>query len=332
MPNTIVVDQSDPTHAAAVAEIISATSITWRPTASEVAKIWNTTPEHVDEVRFLVLDDAVPIAYATVGTDRYAIDPGRVRANIKVMPGYRRQGIATDLVSRVEDWLATRTIREIWVAIDLAPDGVTDSPEGEAMARKYGFEPRESRFESNFDTSTFDMAIADEAAARQRSAGVTITSMEALLGDGNWRNRDWAYELYELDSLVMADEPTEQGGEPTTFDTWRAEFLDDQNPAGFIVALTDNQFVGLSIHWIEGDGLLVAATGVHPSFRGRGIARALKLAGASYGKTTNRNLRAYNANANEHIVTLNRLLGFVRQAGQMYWRRIVNDEASSEKK
>ncbi len=315
-----LVDITDRSSAQAVSSIICACAITWRPTADEIFDDWASTPDHVDEVRYLIFDSDVPVGFARIGTYRYVVDPGRALATIMILKTHRQRGLATLLVSKLQSWIEPRSLREVWVSIDLNSEGVNVGPGSEAMARKYGFEPRESRFESRLSTSTFDPEVAKAAIEALQVDGITITTAASL----ELTNNNWAYELYELDTLAMADEPTEQAGEASDFETWRAEFLDGHNLEGVIVAMVRNQFVGLSIHWKEQTDLLVASTAVHPSFRGRGIARALKLAGAAYGRSQGLNLRAYNFDANEHIVTLNKSLGFVRQSGQLYGRRVLN--------
>jgi GNAT superfamily N-acetyltransferase len=313
----VLIDSESVEHAAAAASVLGATSITWRPSTTEIFDDWASTPPHVDEIRYLVFVDDLPVGYARIGTYRYVINAERVQCTVRVIPSHQRQGIATALIPYLADWLKQRPIREVWAQIDLLSSGEPFSPAGERLSEKYGLEPRESRFESVLDTSHVDESTRQQAVQHCAEHGIVITSASP---EFQAANPDWEHKLYELDCLCMVDEPTEQGGELPPFETWRAEFLLGQDPEGFVVALDGDRFVGLSIHWVEDDRLLVAATGVHPQYRRNGIARAMKLVGASFGHARAKNLRAFNAGANTSIVELNKRLGFQRVSGQMYWR------------
>jgi GNAT superfamily N-acetyltransferase len=317
---TVEMNHALPAHLRAAAEVLCSTSLTWRPTEAELEKEFASTPEHVEEIRFLVFDDDIPVGYCRVGTYRYVVDARRLLVTVRVIPSYRRRGIGASMIETMRPWVSNRVVHQIWASTEIDDSGQPTSPAGDAFAKKYGMEKRESRFESVLDTSHVDpgvVAHAVEACARQ---GIVITSIETLLTDPVWQGRDWQRELYEVDCAAMADEPTEQSGEPNPFEEWTQEFLTGHETAGMIVAVHESVVVGLSLHWQEASTVLVASTGTLKAFRSMGVARAMKLAGAAYGQAKTMPLRAFNQDGNPHIVNLNRSLGFVRRSGHEYWR------------
>jgi mycothiol synthase len=317
----LMVDVTSRLHANAVAAVLTATSSNWHPDESEVFSDWLSTPSHVDEVRYLAFDRTEPVGYARVGTYRYVVDPGRIQATVRVLPSHQQKGVGAHLVEAITPWIAAQQPRELWAATDIDADGNDVFPGGVVFAEKYGLQRRESRFESVLDTSSTELADVDAALEPCRRQGINVTSIEQLLSEAAWRDRDWEQLLYEVDSVALADEPTEQAGDPVPFDAWQADFVNNRDRAGLIVAVHSDQFVGLSLHWLEEQAILVASTGVLRAWRGRGIARALKLAGAAYGHKKGLPLRAMNQDNNPSIVKLNQSLGFVRRSGQTYWRK-----------
>jgi GNAT superfamily N-acetyltransferase len=319
LPMTVM-NSADLAHVRAAAQVLSASSETWTTTEDELVKELATTPGHVEEIRFLVFDGPTPVAYARVGTYRYLVDPGRLLVTVRVIPSYRRRGIGTSLVETMKPWIQARVVEQMWASTDLDATGQPTCLAGDAFAAKYGMQRRESRFESIMDTSNIDLQEVAKAVQVCAQQGITITTIEALLTDPKWHERNWQRELYEVDCIALADEPTEQGGDPNPFDEWKKEFLEGQDQAGMVVAIHDGLIVGLSLHWVEDGMLLVASTGTLPAFRGMGVARAMKLTGAAHGCATGMSLRAFNQDENAPIVNLNRSLGFTRKSGQVYWK------------
>jgi mycothiol synthase len=316
----VLLDPLSPDHVRAAALVLSATSLSSQSTEEELAKEFATTPAHVEEIRYLVFDNDIPIGLARVGTYRYVVDPERLLISVRVVHEYRRRGIGTSLVAIMKPWIDGRVVTQMWASTELDALGEPCFAEGAAFAEKYGMEPRESRFESELDTTELDLkgvAHAVDACAQQ---GITITTMEALLADPNWQGLDWQRELYDVDCAAMVDEPTEQGGEPSSFEDWKDEFIAEHEPAGMVVAVYEGSIVGLSMHWLEDGKVLVASTGTLAAFRGKGVARAMKLTGAAYAQRKGLPMRAFNQSNNPHIVDLNRSLGFVRKAGYLYWK------------
>jgi GNAT superfamily N-acetyltransferase len=185
-----------------------------------------------------------------------------------------------------------------------------------SVSPAHNFEAVEQRFESRLDPSTIHDSAIEVAESQCAAIGITFISAATLSS-----RQHFDEELYRLDSEVMADEPTVIQGAAIPFEDWVATFLADRDPNGIIVAMHADEMIGLSMIWTESDALLVAGTGVQRKWRGKGIARALKLIGVRYAKQQQLPLRTMNASGNKAIIELNESIGFVRVAGLTNWQR-----------
>ncbi len=137
-------------------------------------------------------------------------------------------------------------------------------------------------------------------------AGVRFATL-AELGDSFQHRR----MLYELNKTCAADIP--ERGEFYTF----AEYLEVRigaagyDPAGVIVALDGNDWVGFSMTSIRPGCAFSDMTGVLAGYRGRGISLALKALAIDFARRSGRRwLRAMHHPANAAAIGMNRRLGF----------------------
>jgi mycothiol synthase len=298
--------------AAVIAGVVSASGASWKPTEAEIAKDLSSVPNHVRAYQVLgcVGDEAV--AYGEVGNDRYVDEPSRWRIGVFVAESCCQRGYGHRLVRDLVEWLHRQGPVD-----DLSCS--TDSENGDRFAVSFGLEVREQRYVSTLDPRVVDFRrfVAVEAAVRAR--GVRLTTLAAFVG---LDREACEHRLYMLDVAAMADEPGQIESAPVAFDAWRADFIEDQDPAGAILAMYEGKPIGLCIHWDEGDRLLIASTGVAQDWRGRGVATAMKLAGVRYALGQGKTLRAYNSAENFAVLKINTNLGFVREATVKRWQRV----------
>ena len=308
-----------------LAAVICATSLNWHPTVREVAQQWSTEPSHVQGIHLLAYEDGVVVGYGGVANSRHELVPGRFHLQVRVLPGCRHRGIGREIASHLDAWLRDRSPEALV--------GQTDGQyEGESFARARGFVQLEQRHEQRLSPSAFDAspgAAACLAATHRCGAeGIRITTLEALRASGV---ADPERRLYELDTEVMADEPTALAGHQVIFEAWVEEFLSGRDPNGVLVAMRADELVGLTVHWTESAAILIATTGVSARWRGHGIAKALKLASVEHARRVGLPLRTMNNAANEPILQLNRLCGFERVATFTRWQRSPAFPASTLK-
>ncbi len=302
----------------AIASVCAQSATSWKPSAAEIAKEIESTPKHVRAYRLLGYVGSRPVAYGVVSNDRYVREPWRWVSGVRVIESDVRQGHGRSMLRALYDWFGPVLDG---LPAEPAPtlfSSTDDSPSGEQFARSFGFEPVEVRYESALDTVGRDLSRYDGLEPKLAAEGVTLTTL-ADVAEGPARIA-MEHALHQLDSLVMTDEPSTSVGEPLDFDSWRDEFLVDRDPAGAFIALHRHTPIGLCIHWVEEDEILIAATGVTREWRSRGVATAMKVRGIRYAQERGMALRAFNSAANPSVLKINESLGFIRRSTVIRWQ------------
>ncbi|WP_027483306.1 GNAT family N-acetyltransferase [Deinococcus pimensis] len=259
--------------------------------------------------------DGRVVAFGAVGHDAFSFEPWRYWGTIHVHPDFRGRGIGGALYDELTRRLRERDAREIRT-------GITDRPQdaaGRAFLESRGFRPAWERYESRLHTDAANLGTFDALLASVRAAGIELRSLADLLGDDSHERR-----LYELEWTLFQDVPL---GTPVTkrpYEQWRREELEDPTlrPDLSFVAIDPHReddrtglFVGYStLSFNEAGGFaMIGMTGVLRAYRGRGIAKALKveamraLAAAGGGE-----IRTFNDPPNTAMIGMNRALGFER--------------------
>ena len=303
--------------APAIADVMGHCGSSWKPSAAEIAKELSTLPGHVRSHYLLGYVDGVPVAHAAVANDRYIDEPASWIVDVYVKESYQRLGYGHEVLRALMEWLTpVRAGQHNDGALPVLLTATVDSPAGDRFATNMGFVVRATRYVSRLDPSSVNLSRYAAIEAKVAEAGVTFTTLAAVLE----RERDkFTHALYVLDNETMADEPGHEGA-PVGFDAWRAEFIHERDSGGTIVAIHENTPIGLTIHWDEADGILIASTGVLREWRGRGIATALKVAGVRYARQRGLPLRTVNSAENAPILALNQRIGFERCQTATKWR------------
>lgn len=152
--------------------------------------------------------------------------------------------------------------------------------------------------------------------------GVRIAPWSEFVDDEPLRRR--AYECY---IGADADTPGIELWGLITYDDWIHTIFESRwyRPEGFLVAVDERgEFLGLSIAGpTDTDNVSTDFTGVLREHRGRGIARALKVAGALWAKSIGaKRIHTYNDDRNGPMRHINIDLGFQPQTG---WRMMRKD-------
>jgi mycothiol synthase len=297
--------------AAFVARVVSASGSSWKPTEAEMAKELGVNPDHVRAYQIVGWLGHEAVAYGEIGNDRYVNEPSRWQIGVFVAKSHCRRGYGHRLVRELLEW-----VEEQGAVDDLSCS--TDSEAGDRFAASYGFEVRELRHVSTLDPQVVDVGQFAGVEAAVGACGVTLTTLDAF---ADVEREACEHRMYLLDIAAMADEPGQVSSAPVAFDAWRADFIEDQDPGGVILAMYEGEPIGLCIHWSEGDRLLIASTGVAREWRGHGVATAMKLAGVRYALEQGKTLRAYNSAENLAVLKINANLGFVREATVTRWQR-----------
>jgi mycothiol synthase len=185
-----------------------------------------------------------------------------------------------------------------------------DCPEAEAWATRRGFArtghgDRMSRLEVEHATPD----RSREAARRVGASGIHITTLAELGTDDRL-----LHALKELDDATTRDIPGEEDYQGPLFEEWKTIILDTPgvSPDVFWVAMDGDRPVGMAPLQIRSGGYADNFyTCVAREYRGRGIARALKLRGVEWARENGiRYLITGNDPANKPMLAVNIDLGY----------------------
>ncbi len=218
---------------------------------------------------------------------------------------YQGRGIGSALYQHVASTL--QPLQPLEVRAEVRED-LTQSVH---FAKAQGFQEEWARWESHLDIVAFAEAPYRELEARLQAEGIEIKAANAMVDDAE---RD--QKLYTLNAQLMADVPFPPALQRT--DIGYEAFVEDELrlPEAYFVAVSAGEYIGLCslLPPAKGNAVLtIAMTGVKRSYRGRGIALALKLHAIRYAKAHSyRALRTWNDSVNEGILRHNTCLGFSR--------------------
>ncbi|MFI5274630.1 MAG: GNAT family N-acetyltransferase, partial [Ktedonobacterales bacterium] len=183
-------------------------------------------------------------------------------------------------------------------------------------ARHCGFDIERHIFESTLDVPQFDEQRFAGAIARVESAGIRCFTL-ADLGD----TEDARRALWDVERLAARDIPGGSESSTRPFDVFERQVCQAAwyRPDAQIIAAAGDRWVGMTALGYYASlqpFMWQMMTGVDPTFRGRGIALALKLLGircaARYGAAY---IRTNNDSENAPMLAINRALGFRPEPG-----------------
>ena len=232
-----------------------------------------------------------------VGDD--ARRPGQCHFQLNVVPEHRRQGIGSALYDLAEVFAARRSA----VLLYTSYFETADAPAAPFLAMR-GFVPLERFLPSALDLRAFDPKRFQNAISQLEAQGIRLATY-AELGDSPEHRR----RLYALEQAARMTQPFREVGPyiPEPFEKWERGFTGwDQSVLFLAVAAPDDEWAGVVT------GLEWYFTGVHPDWRGRGIATALKVRCLTEAKQRGMAvMETENHEDNAAMLAINRKLGFV---------------------
>ncbi|GHF51957.1 ribosomal protein S18 acetylase RimI-like enzyme [Deinococcus metalli] len=302
---------------------------------------WPVTPEDLEredrtrdpalyQTRVVAEQDGRIVGVGGAGHDDRSFEEWRYWGGVNVHPDARGQGIGSALYDELLRRLTARGARELRTG---SSDRPHDAP-GRAFLERRGFAPAWERYESRIDTRTLDLASLDGVLAQVEAQGVQLRSLTDLAGDPE-RDR----KLWELDWLLFQDIPMGTVFTKKAMEQWVTEELGDPHlaPELSFVAVRPGaddpltgDYVGYStLGRSEPGQYYIGMTGVLRSGRGRGIAKALKVAAMRALQAQGGGvIKTFNDPPNTAMLGMNAALGFVRTATRYrYEKRLDGDSA-----
>lgn len=245
-----------------------------------------------------------------IGAGEYGQDPGRYDQqkfwmDVYVHPTRQGHGWGSRLYDLVVAEVATFDPHRARCAIR------EDAVRGRAFAERRGWTEEARSWESFLDLERLSLPAGKPTAS---DLGIEVRTMSQLASDPD---RD--HKLYELLWEIDQDMPDVDEATREPFETFVVERLGHRRmlPDFTFVAIWGSDYVGVSYYMSDdADPELIRTgiSGVARSWRGRGVAWALKLHGLeTLSQTSYRVVRTVNESTNRPMLAINEQLGFEKR-------------------
>jgi mycothiol synthase len=255
-----------------------------------------------DSVDLIARVNGDPAGSAVAGIEPQR--PDLATALVTVLEHKRRRGAGTALYEAISAWARERGLEEVEAVV------ADDDPESLEFARRRGFV--DDRREKGVALRLADI----QAPAVEAPDGVEIVT---------WAERpELARGMYEVAVEALPDIPGWEDELIEPFEDWLAHDMQSSGdrPDATFVALAGDEVVGYAKFSLTDAAPTTAhhdLTGVKRTWRGRGIARALKAKQIAWAKTNGfEELRTRNDERNAPIRHLNEEFGYRPAIGRIY--------------
>jgi GNAT superfamily N-acetyltransferase len=250
--------------------------------------------------RFLIGERAGEIVAIGQVTDIDTPADG-VAARLVVDPAHRGAGHGRAMAEAVDRLLAARSPSAVVVRVAAQDEGSL------SWAERRGFRPTYRMVRSRLELAGRDASGRDQALQALSDAGLDVRVPD---------DRDRLYLLY---NELLRDVPEESNPIP------RAVFDAHMDQPGFVVLVVAEgpAWAGMAVVRPMGqDGAWNAFTGVARGYRGRGVARALKVAATEAVAEQGRQwIETLNHSVNAPMLAVNRALGYRPVATTQFMQR-----------
>jgi len=318
-----------PADDAQLAEMRSAANPDWPVTAEQIARDEAGRDPALYFSALVAEQRGRVVAAGSIGHDDFAFEEGRYWGSLSVHPDARGQGVGRALYGELLGQVRARGAREVRTMLSDLPQ---DAP-GRAFLERRGFRQAWERYEFTLDTRQADLGRFGGLLAQVAASGVELRSIAALADDPQRDRR-----LYELDWQLFQDVPMGNVLTKRPFETWLRQELADPDfrpELSFAARRADvngpltGPYIGYSTLFRHPSGFFfIGMTGVRREDRGRGIAKALKVAAMrALAQSGGGEIRTFNDAPNRAMVSMNEALGFVRGPTRFRYELHLEGEA-----
>lgn len=301
-----------------VARVRSACFPAWPVSGDEVAGTEARRPRERLHLPCVALTGDALAGYGFVEEPNVAARPGRIRIRVLVNPEHRRRGIGRSLYGALEERARAAG------ADELVTEAQADDADAPGFLVRRGFAEYHRRLESRLRLAEVDAAAIargiDASTDMFFRTGLRIATYRQLA----LTLTDAPRRLYDLDALLWRDVPFGVTGALPSFDEYQATELANPDflPGAAFIALDGDAWVGMCT-LTNGPGyVLNAMTGVTRAWRGRGLARWLKLHSIRWVLERGAaEIRTFNDAGNAAIRALNQSLGFRVASTELRYRK-----------
>jgi GNAT superfamily N-acetyltransferase len=255
-----------------IAEIISRINPDLPPmTVDDYRHRVATTPPHVHCERAVAEIDGAVVGSSLILSMFWLKEGGGYLTFVAVDPDYKGRGIGSRLYHRLMERAADFGANRLYAWFR------ENQPDAERFATRRGFQPTgHADRTSRLEIRSANLAGYEGLEERLRTEGIRVATLAEL----GAKDEALLHRLYELHQETVQDIPATEpfGGVP--YEPWRRDLLEQPgvSPQAFWIALAGERPVGLALLKREGERAAYNAyTGVARAYRGKGVARALKL-------------------------------------------------------
>lgn len=275
------------------------------PDAWESYANWDTARYH--RSRYVAKDEAGRVVgWGEIAHNPWVFHPDIYDLRLEVEPDWTRQSASDLLLEQLLMELAARK------GLSVRAVATEDDVEMVHFLARHGFREAWRELESRLELAAFDPAPFAAATDRMAAQDVTIA---ALTGEAA-RDPTQLRELYELYEIGNASQEPWISVTMTPFEEFVANVINGPQAIveSWFLARAEGRLAGLStLERLPGhpDVLEAGFTTVHPDYRGRGIALALKLRTIAFAREHGyRYIKTGSNAANTRMLSINAALGF----------------------
>lgn len=251
--------------------------------------------------------DGAIVAYSVVLHESWK-PAGRFLLWLMVDPAARRQGIGTQVYDESLQFARQQGAQVLESEVREA-----NGPAVLEFARQRGFEIERHVYRSVLPLTHFDDRPFVGVIEKVEAQGIRFTTLLAE-GDTEQARR----KLHALNYQTSADDPANTSGKFPDFEEFNRIISGGSwfNPAGQILAVDGEKYVGLAAVGTFEHTMHNMMTGVDREYRGRGIAQALKLLTVYYAQAMGADaITTDNDSQNGPMLAINRRMGYTPQPG-----------------
>ncbi len=243
-----------------------------------------------------------------------SMKPRQYFVNVVVDPAHRQQGIGTQLWHDLLNYLQAQGADALLAEVQ------EGDPVHYRFAEKRGFTPRTHQLRAILDLQHFDEGKFAAITPQVEAMGIRLTAFaDVAQSEENIR------KLYDINGVAALDDPASDGAY-INYANWKKVVFGASwfQPAGQMIALDGNKFVGLSaISYNEAEQTgFTLISGVDAAYRNRKIMQALKLRAINYARAKGATRVVTNVETvNAPMRAINQKFGFVEEPGKYEMER-----------